>query len=974
MKNDKNQFNNQHHLALLSNTIFVWQTVAIFLFSLVTSQAIAIQRYVIKDSINFIYSNLEGDPTLLYQDGICTDINDNDQIICVRRIGQPTPYHPGPTSPYIHYYLSFTSTVFIRKDGVETLLASLPGDNFITPTGINNQEQAAGYSTSFIPDSTDFNEAPLYSNNAIFWTNGNYYDITPKKYKYPWDANILLGTVDYTSRLNNNGQVVGIYDGNIPFIWNGSASVELSRLPFPYDNQSNAVLDINDRGQIVGYSQDTDESIVAVTWVDGQIYPLDGLPSGNEYVSANSINNNGQIVGFSSKDFIYWELNDVQGGYDVHSIAPISTGFSLGKINDRGQVVGKSLGRAFLWTENDGMLDLTSLVENSQGFVCDSAIAINNVGHILAKCNNSFVILTPKIGPAVEIRVDANRNGEISFDDSADKTSASKPYRFWLNDDDDAPASAPAISSENPAEYPAKYIDYELVKKDNGIDLLGTNIQDSSDSVIDHYRDLEDFAQLQIRTNPDATNLLMNGYNLALETTGGLKINLFSVKDKGQEYIYNKTKAEEIVSFVNQNGAVNQDNFVPTGLTSDKTIDTPFIFEGVHTGKGVVRVVLRDPSGMEVTHDEIDLELLRARDMYEYARGTANRVLIDENSTQFPPPYSDAYRRSPPAVGYQDLTPDFEPPVDEQKSVIIFVHGCCVDDNYWQMISDTAFKRLWWQGYRGRFASFRWPAIAGFPPTTYNRQEFNAWTYGSALRDYINNLRFGRWADYKLFLFAHSMGNVVATEAQTLGPIVNRYILSQAAVPADCYDSNPALLHPNLVFKDKLDPAPYQFTTSEWGYAGYCRNIAVFDNIIINFSNPIDGALASWYINNLNKPDDDNSFLPYSATNLLGGEYVFNRITRKSFFRDKLLKPPTNYPVTNPVESLAFVSRSHTFATGAEIRTAGPITDFLNLQKAFGLTFATADHAGQFERSIQDINGYYSVLLRTIGQNLIGGR
>ena len=39
------------------------------------------------------------------------------------------------------------------------------------------------------------------------------------------------------------------------------------------------------------------------------------------------------------------------------------------------------------------------------------------------------------------LAVDGNRDGQMSFDDpfvrDADKTTSDKPYRFWLNDDDD---------------------------------------------------------------------------------------------------------------------------------------------------------------------------------------------------------------------------------------------------------------------------------------------------------------------------------------------------------------------------------------------------------------------------------------------------------------------------------------------------------------------------------------------------------
>ena len=66
----------------------------------------------------------------------------------------------------------------------------------------------------------------------------------------------------------------------------------------------------------------------------------------------------------------------------------------------------------------------------------------------------------------------------------------------------------------------------------------------------------------------------------------------------------------------------------------------------------------------------------------------------------------------------------FEPAADEAKQVIVFVHGingpggggAAESYNGWVNVSETIFKRLWHQGYKGRFAFFKWPALTpAFP-------------------------------------------------------------------------------------------------------------------------------------------------------------------------------------------------------------------------------------------------------------------
>jgi len=75
----------------------------------------------------------------------------------------------------------------------------------------------------------------------------------------------------------------------------------------------------------------------------------------------------------------------------------------------------------------------------------------------------------------VELAVDANRDGTISLSGSGgnDQTTADKPYRFWLNDDQDTDTSG------------------------NG-DVVPVTQPDSTPSNIVSKRDLEDWARLWI--------------------------------------------------------------------------------------------------------------------------------------------------------------------------------------------------------------------------------------------------------------------------------------------------------------------------------------------------------------------------------------------------------------------------------------------------------------------------------------------
>ena len=47
---------------------------------------------------------------------------------------------------------------------------------------------------------------------------------------------------------------------------------------------------------------------------------------------------------------------------------------------------------------------------------------------------------------------------------------------------------------------------------------------------------------------------------------------------------------------------------------------------------------------------------------------------------------------------------------DESQDIILYVHGASNTPGTWLLRSDTVFKRLYWAGFHGRFASVRWPS------------------------------------------------------------------------------------------------------------------------------------------------------------------------------------------------------------------------------------------------------------------------
>jgi len=272
--------------------------------------------------------------------------------------------------------------------------------------------------------------------------------------------------------------------------------------------------------------------------------------------------------------------------------------------------------------------------------------------------------------------------------------------------------------------------------------------------------------------------------------------------------------------------------------------------------------------------------------------------------------------------------------------------------------SGTMFKRLYWAGYQGRFASLRWPtpssdnytllpqALADtFSKFTFNDSEHIAFDSATGTMQYLEWLR-SRFHDYSINVAAHSQGNLVMMETlkQMLAAgatnVLDNYVMMQAAVPAQCYDINVANYYPFLA-DEGMKPTPNTY----FGYPGPINQALRPGRTIINFFNPLDYAVGTaWEVNqSLNKPDTGYFYLPGD------GAYYFSRL------------------VTNPHELMPFVARSRSQGAAVLSGISGAIGGGeVNLNTSFGFAGLPYDHSGEFNRNVQQVQGFYSTLLEKI--------
>ena len=397
------------------------------------------------------------------------------------------------------------------------------------------------------------------------------------------------------------------------------------------------------------------------------------------------------------------------------------------------------------------------------------------------------------------------------------------------------------------------------------------------------------------------------------------------------------------------------------------------LFEGVDEGKGELFFeIIKD--GRKIAESAgVWLDIRDVKKMYERVKAMPENIA---------PPYTINTAFTGPVSYVADPNGHpFERPWDESDQCVVFVHGWNVSYDEYIGVAETMFKRLWHQGFKGHFSTFRWDtrkSDGDFDTGEYNRSENRAYIYGASLKEWAETLS----NSYTVNLIGHSMGNVVCGEALRQGLRVRNYLLMEAAIPMSCYAPDADRL-PRLEDQDRDHPTPDYHrnpTTNELtlGYRGYLGPVAAN---LTNFYNEVDWALATgrseifpglptietnWEANQIDyKPDGAIPNAIHSGT----WRYYYGPtqppalpIEQRAF-----VDSTASRYVVDSWEMKAFVARSRTKAVGA-FPGGGSLGASENLREGFGFKNIRADHSGQFTRNIQAVDALYKKMRERIEQ------
>ncbi len=287
------------------------------------------------------------------------------------------------------------------------------------------------------------------------------------------------------------------------------------------------------------------------------------------------------------------------------------------------------------------------------------------------------------------IAVDANRDGTIAFSgENRDTTTPESPFRFWINDDNDG---SPAAEG----------------------DVIGPIFTDYQDGFMLSARDLEDFARLHLFFGAFEKELAAGTFRI------GLKFK--NVEGTPRIRVYKSTDTGGSDSYVKDDGAAFAQISDPDAATLGEVADgfplllpvnfwkatSPgatkcLLFEAGGEGKGELIMTINRSSGAQIGEvPGVWLDLKNIKKMYQ--RGTAQ-------PDGLPAPHSSP---TGPFTGPTFVLSDpvFENHSTEEKKAVVFVHGWSMTYDAYLNFSETMFKRLWHQGFKGRFCSFRWDPL-----------------------------------------------------------------------------------------------------------------------------------------------------------------------------------------------------------------------------------------------------------------------
>lgn len=378
---------------------------------------------------------------------------------------------------------------------------------------------------------------------------------------------------------------------------------------------------------------------------------------------------------------------------------------------------------------------------------------------------------------AIGIDPDDNRDGKI---DEADRgrVSDKKPWRFWINNDDDGDAD------------PVRGVNDDL-NDQLGLavpdDLPGQN-EDNRDDQVNGIRDLVDFFPLRFRLQQALDFFPLSHFCYTLEHQAGAigVLSDYAVPDDSASlYLEDPDEAVKLYKQKVQTiGTKSKGWVIPESVLAAMQEDEHrevLLFEARALSDKPLRLSIRRKSDdATVFMQEFPLELLDVREMYFHAN--FRNVGCPSGKD---------------CGGEIERLEHIKKPhcMTDNSTALVWVHGYNVSGSAATATFAEVFKRLFHAGFEGNFYGLSWYSDLPVPFTTkplpphYHQAVVNAFNMAEPFADFIQEIV--RRDNTRVSVAAHSLGNViVGTAVQDYGLSLDNYFAIDAAVALEAYGQN----------------------------------------------------------------------------------------------------------------------------------------------------------------------------------------
>ena len=399
---------------------------------------------------------------------------------------------------------------------------------------------------------------------------------------------------------------------------------------------------------------------------------------------------------------------------------------------------------------------------------------------LLAYGSYHFDVQAKELG--LQIAVDNNRDGQITFDGS-DQTSAANPYRFWINDTQE---HGDDETSEGEADDQVPGIAYNSVQQPVYPNFSHSRVQGRSDLV-----------------NFFPVALCLSNTLQLLPPSSGYEYHLYDA-DSGPlcgavKFVYTSLTPTNTFDYLTDVTAtagygVNSDEPVQEADTirvnPDTALDTNWLAQVQNTG-GMGIILLE---GCAVTPHPLMLEIWRNGKLLG---GTPLYLSIS--------PVEQMFRHANfcyvnGVVTVPARTDAANEPANNDKN-LVFLTGYNVNQQQARGVESEMFKRFYWSGSKARFYGVTWNGAVSqgdvIPNIAANFQTniVNALLTAPHFASFLNTL------PGDTIVTAHSLGNIVVLSViSDYGVPIDRYFMIDSAVPIEAIDggaeTNADMIHP----------------------------------------------------------------------------------------------------------------------------------------------------------------------------------